>query len=333
MRQALLKKVIPERKTFQRGDSLKRLWQFTTSVLLTIAAFAGCTANAHGQQTGHYLQGITGLENGSGMPPGIYVTYAPYLELLRSLKNQNGNTTFNADLNVVIHNTIVQATLPVKFLGAWYGVDFILPTANTRLQANTITPSYQSAGISDIYVAPVVLGWTKGRFNYLADYGFYAPTGSFNPASPFSPGLGFWEQQLQFGTTYTIDNKKLWNTSVLSTWELNQTKQGVDLKPGPMATFEYSLGRKLLHDSATVGIAGYAYQQLSADSGSAVNPAVRGNLGRAFAVGPEVKYASLKHRVAFDARYEPQFAVQSHTSGSTVVFTVSYLGFFRPREH
>jgi hypothetical protein len=114
-------------------------------------------------------------------------------------------------------------------------------------------------------------------------------------------------------------------------WEFNQTKSSEDVKPGPMATFEYSFGRRLLHYSLNVGAAGYAYQKLSADSGSAVPADVRGDLDRSFGLGPEVKYTNLKHHVAFDARYEPQFGVQSRTSGNTVSFTLTYLNMFRPK--
>jgi hypothetical protein len=299
------------------------LFAIIAAVLTSTAAFA--------QQNGHYLQGITGLEDGSAPPPGFYVTYAPYLNLVNSLKGADGNTIANVDVNTVVHNMIFQMTIPKKFLGAWYGFDVIVPVVNTRLQGNEVSPSAQSAGLSDIYVAPLVLGWDKGQSTYLVEYGFYAPTGAFNPSNPFNPGLGFWEQQVQAGTTRYFDKRKLWNASVLSTWEFNQTKSSEDLKPGPMATFEYSFGRRLFNYSVNIGAAGYVYHKLSADTGSAVNPMVRGDLDRSFGLGPEFKYTNLEHHVAFDVRYEPQFGVQSRASGNTVVFTLTYLNIFRPK--
>jgi hypothetical protein len=297
--------------------------------IVVVAVMASTTALA--QQNGHYLQGVTGLENSSAPPPGFYVTYAPYLDLVDSLKGPDGHTLANVNVNSVVHNMIFEMTTPKKVLGAWYGFDVIVPVVNTRLQGNDVSPSAQSAGLSDIYVAPLVLGWDKSQSTYLVEYGFYAPTGSFNPSNPFNPGLGFWEQQVQAGTTRYFDKRKLWNGSVLSTWEFNQTKSSEDLKPGPMATFEYSFGRRLFHYSVNVGVAGYAYQKLSADSGSAVPATVRGDLDRSFGLGPEFKYTNLKHHVSFDARYEPEFGVQSRPSGNTVVFTLTYLNIFHPK--
>jgi|GEM_PF-842431 len=295
-----------------------------------IAAF-WWTAPAVAQQSGHYLQGITGLDDGTAPPPGIYVTYLPYLNLVDSLKGPNGATLQNLDLNIVVHNAIFQMTTRKKFLGANYGFTVIIPTVNTRLEGNEISPSMQNAGLSDIYVAPIVLGWEKGKATYLLNGGFYAPTGQFNAASPFNAGLGFWEEQIQAGMTYNFDKTKLWNASVLSTWEINQGKQRRDLKPGPMATFEYSFGRRFLHGGINVGAAGFAYQKLSADTGGAVNPAVRGNLDRAFGLGPEIKLVNPKYHMAVDVRYEPQFGVQSRTGGNILVISLTYLRFLAPK--
>jgi hypothetical protein len=105
-------------------------------------------------------------------------------------------------------------------------------------------------------------------------------------SSTLNPGLDFWEEQVQAGTTYNLDKNRLWNASLLSTWEFNQGKQRGDLKPGPMATFEYSFGRRFPNGGINVGVAGFAYQKLSADTGSAVKPPVRRNLDRGSALAP-----------------------------------------------
>jgi len=193
---------------------------------------------AQAQQVGHYLQGFTGLENGSTPPPGFYGSYAPALNLVNSFKGPNGNTVINVDLNVVAHPAVFELVMPKKVLGGNYAWLFMVPAVNTRIVADVFNTSAQSAGLSDIYFAPVILGWEKGKFNYTINYGFYAPTGDFDPNSAFNPGLGFWEHQIQAGTTYNIDKRKLWNASLLSTWEINQSKLREDLKPGPMVTFE-----------------------------------------------------------------------------------------------
>ena len=243
-----------------------------TAVFLTFSSVV--TASA--QQVGHYLQGVTGLENGSTAPPGLYVGYLPYIEMINSFKDASGNTLLNTDINVVAHNAVYSVTTAKKILGATYGIGVIIPIVNTRVVANTFDTTVQEAGVSDIFFEPVVLGWEKGKVNYTLNYGFYAPTGNFNPSAALNQGLGFWEHQIEAGATYNIDKKKLWNTSLLSTWEINQSKSGLDVKAGPMATFEYSLGHRFFKYAMNAGAAGYAYTKLSPDSGSGVGRLAQG---------------------------------------------------------
>jgi hypothetical protein len=300
-----------------------RLWSLL--LIAFTASFAVFHPSASAQQAGHYVEGITGLENGTAPPPGFFATYLPYINHITELKGATGNKLLNLDLNLVAHNNVFAMTFPKKFLGGLYGFDVIIPVVNTRVVADAFDASAQSAGLSDTYFAPIVLGWEKGKANFTANYGFYAPTGAFDPSLALNPGLGFWEQQIQAGTTYAIDKRKLWNTSVLTTWEINQSKEGLDLKPGPMFTAEYSFGRRFYGYKMNAGLAGAAYHKLSADSGSDVKPITAGVLDRSFSIGPEWKYTNLNWHLGFDVRYEQQFGVQAKTQGPVFVIGITYL--------
>jgi hypothetical protein len=285
---------------------------------------------AFGQQTGHYLQGITGLDNGSGLPPGVFVSYLPYIYKIDSLRGPNGNSLIQPDLTITAHNIAYQVTTKKKILGADYGLSVIIPIVNTRLTADLFNATQQQAGVSDIYFSPITLSWAEKKATYTVNYGFYAPVGQFDPTLVSNPGLGFWEHQIQAGAGYSFDKLKLWNASLLSTWEINQSKSGLDLKPGPMVTLEYSLGHRFDKYKINLGAAGYIYHKLSADSGSDISPLVAGALDRSFGIGPEFKYANPVKHFAFDFRYERQFAVQSKTQGDVFAIGISWLNFFPP---
>jgi hypothetical protein len=220
---------------------------------------------------------------------------------------------------------------PKKILGGDYSLAFMVPILNTRFSANLFNASAESAGVSDILFEPIGLGWEKGKANYTANYSFYAPSGNFDPSLPLNPGLGFWEHQIQAGMTYVFDKKKLWNASGLTTWEINQSKTGLDVKPGPIFTGEYSFGRRFFKYQMNAGIVGYASQKLSADSGSGINPLIKGDLDRGFGAGGEWKYTDIRHHLAFDVRYEDQFGVQLRTSGQVLVFSITYLDLLLPK--
>ena len=262
------------------------------------------------------LEASRAIENGSSPPPGFYAAAFGLVEPIDSIKGPGGNTVIKPDLNVGGAIAAYSVTTEKKILGADYGVAFMVPVLNTRFNSNLFSVSAESAGVSDILFEPVNLGWHRAHADYTVNYSFYAPSGNYDPDSPLNPGLGFWEHQIQAGLTYNIDKKKLWNVAGLTTWEINQSKLGVDVKPGPIFTAEYQMN---------AGIVGYASQKLSPDSGSGINPLLRGDLDRAFGAGGEWKYTDIKHHLAYDVRYEQQFGVQLRTSGQVLVFSITFL--------
>jgi hypothetical protein len=309
---------------------MKPVFPCVPSRFLALTALAALSLSSPAQQLGHYIGGFTGLENGSTAPPGFYAAAFGLVQPINSIKGPGGNTVLRPDIDVGGVIAAYSVVTPKKILGGDYSLAFMVPVLNTRFTANLFDASAESAGVSDILFEPIGLGWAKGRANYTADYAFYAPSGNFDPSSPLNPGLGFWEHQIQAGITYNIDKKKLWNASGLTTWEINMSKSGLDVKPGPIFTGEYSFGRRFFKYQMNAGIVGYASQKLSPDSGSGINPLIKGDLDRGFGVGGEWKYTDIKHHLAFDVRYEDQFGVQLRTSGQVLIFGITFLHFLPP---
>jgi hypothetical protein len=294
-----------------------------------LAIFTLSTSTASAQQLGHYIGGFTGLENGSSPPPGFYAAGYGLIEPVDTIKGPAGNTVLRPKIDVAGAIAAYSITFPKTILGGNYGIAFMVPVLNTRFNSNIFDINASSAGVSDILFMPASLGWEHGPVNYTANYSFYAPSGDFDPTVPLNPGLGFWEHQIQAGLTWSIDKKKLWNTSGLTTWEINMSKIGTDLKPGPIFTGEYSFGRRFFKYQMNAGIVGFASQKLSADTGS-VNPLIKGYTDRGFGAGGEWKYTDIKHHLAYDVRYEQQFGVQLRTSGKVLVFSISFLDLLPP---
>lgn len=297
--------------------------------LISLVALTVCAGGLQAQQSGHYLQGLTGLDNGTAAPPGIYVSYLTWVNTAVSFQGPQGETIADLGLNIGIHNVVFQMTTRKKFLGARYGFSVAGSVANSRVISATPSAALK-AGFSDLFISPVVLGWEKGKANVLVDYGFYAPTGPFDPTKSLNPGLGFWEHQAQAGMGYSFDKNKVWNASVLSTWEINQSKTRLNLKPGPMVTVEYGIGRRLDKHKINLGAVGYAYHKLTSDSGSDAGYLGGTALDRSFGVGPEFKYTDPKRHFALNLRYERQFAVQSKTQGNVFVAGVTWVNMFTP---
>jgi hypothetical protein len=296
----------------------------TTLLLLSTPATA--------QEIGHYIQGVAGLDSGSQPPPGLFFTYLPYIYYVDSLKGRNGNTLVNTNLTFTIHNAVITAVTPTKFLGADYGFSFAVPVVNQRL-VNDILPSgsVSKAGVSDIFFEPLMLGWQKSRADIRFTYGFYAPTGDYNSENLSNVGLGFFENQLQLGSTFHLDQAKMLNASFLTTWEINQQKSGENIKPGEMFTLEYGLGKKFLKGGLNLGVSGYYYRKLIADSGADINPIQRGIHDQALGLGPEAQL-TLPVKPPFFAqlivRYQPQFEVIGRPHGQVLTIAFSIIDLF-----
>jgi hypothetical protein len=299
---------------------------FSASVLLSLGTAVT------GQELGHYIQGVAGLDGGSQPPPGVFFTYLPYIFYVDSLKGRNGNSIVNTNLTFTIHNAVITAVTPTKFLGADYGFVFGVPVTNQRL-VNDILPtgSVSKAGVSDILFEPVMLGWHKSRTDILFTYGFYAPTGDYNSENVSNVGLGFFENQFQLGSTFHLDQAKTLNASLLTTWEINQNKAGEDIKPGEMFTLEYGVGKKFLKGGLNLGASGYYYRKLTADSGTDINPNRRGIHDQALGLGPEAQL-TLPVKPPFFAqlivRYQPQFDVKGRPHGQVLILAFSIIDLF-----
>lgn len=296
-----------------------------------MAAFIFCAAPATSQQLGHYIQGATGINGGSQPPSGFYATYLPYLFNVDSVRDRNGDKVLDADLRVAIQGVGLTYITKQKIFGATYGVSMLGAFTRQRLNSDVLPSGSVGTGFdfTDTLFVPATLGWRNERMDVTASYGFYAPNGSFDPNKSVNVGLGFWEHQLQLGTTVRLDGAKTWSASLMTTWEINHTKAGIDLQPGPMMTAEYGVGKKFLMGGLTLGGSGYYYRKLIPDSGTAVNPLRRGIHDQAFAIGPEatliVPLGAPYRLVSINFKYQPQFFVTARPQGQVFIFNLTFM--------
>lgn len=296
-----------------------------------LGAALALAAPATSQQLGHYIQGATGIDGGSQPPSGFYATYLPYLFNVDSVRDRNGDKVLDADLRIAIQAVGLTYITKRKIFGATYGVSMLAPFTRQRLNSDILPSGGASTGygFTDTLFVPAMLGWKKERMDVTASYGFYAPSGDFDPNKAVNVGLGFWEHQIQLGTTVRLDAAKTWSASLMTTWEINHTKAGVDLKPGPMMTAEYGIGKKLLMGGLKLGGSGYYYWKLIPDSGTAINPLRRGINDQAFAIGPEatltLPLGAPYRLVSIIFKYQPQFFVKSRPQGQTFIVNLTFI--------
>jgi hypothetical protein len=176
------------------------------------------------------------------------------------------------------------------------------------------------------------LGWSLKRADIMAGYNLYIPTGRFSQGGNDNTGLGMWGNEFTIGTTVYFDQKKLWNVAATFGLEFHTNKSGTNINVGDMGTIQGGVGRTFYKKVSgpvpmimNLGVAGYSQFKVTGDSGSDINPALRGYKDRVFALGPEFNIYIPRPRLSLVVRYEPEFGARLRSQGQTVVFSVAWV--------
>ncbi|MDQ8729229.1 transporter [Bradyrhizobium sp. LHD-71] len=176
-------------------------------------------------------------------------------------------------------------------------------------RSRSISDSLFSYG--DLY-PQATLKWNHGVHNTMV-YGMAnLPVGDYEPNRLTNIGLGHWSVDGGFGYTY-FDQKAGNEFSFVTGLTYNFKNPDLQYKNGIDWHLDWGAS-KFLSKQIHVGLVGYAYQQLTADSGSG---ATLGDFeSRVFAVGPQIGYLfpvgnmqgylNLKGYGEFGARHRPE---------------------------
>jgi hypothetical protein len=227
-------------------------------------------------------------------------------------------TVFGAGLNYVTQK---------KLWSANYGFMVVLPFANNRLQGGRIDEN-PGAGLTDMLVQPINLGWHTRRTDTLVSYGLYVPTGRYEDGADDNTGLGMWGQELQVGATFYFDEKRTWNAATMASFDTFSDKKDSDIHVGNILTLEGGAGRDFLGGGLGVGLAYYAGYKLTDDNLSPVANVLVGGKNRGYGLGPEVTLAIAARRTMYGfvtVRYQWEFGTRVAPEGAALNVLATFL--------
>ena len=166
-------------------------------------------------------------------------------------------------------------------------------------------------GFGDLFFQPT-LRWNHGVHNTMV-YGMVnAPVGTYDPARLVNFGLGHVGVDVGGGYTY-FDPQSGWEASAVAGLTYNFKNPSLDYQNGIDAHLDWGVS-KFLSKQVHVGLVGYAYQQLTPDSGSGATFGAFES--RVFGVGPQIGflfpvgdlqgYLNLKGHKEFGAEHRPE---------------------------
>jgi hypothetical protein len=299
-------------------------------VASTFAAVLPASAGEGG--AGLYVPGSQGFGAGVTPPPGFYLTQG-FLVYDGKVSAQVGGGIISANARKTVFVSALNLLVVPSFeiAGGRIGLSASVPYAGyTRLDARASTGGTTIAsktvdgwGLGDISVKAQI-GWTHGEFSHTAYVSAWAPTGRYETG--FFPSTGKNHVGIDVGWGFT----QMWKDAGI---ELSGAvgivtefaNPATNYRNGVAVHFEGALGKKL-DNGLLIGVAGYAYQQITKDSGTG---ATLGPLkGRTYGVGPALSYSFLAGTVptSLSIRHYQEFGVENRFKGhlTTATATVKF---------
>jgi hypothetical protein len=275
------------------------------------------------QLNGQNIKGDTGLRSGSQAPTGTYVAVPLWFYSADAVKNRDGEEILTGNLDAALFGLALNVVTSKRILGANYGFLLVLPWANNRVQGVEDFDSNPGAGLTDMFIQPVTLGWHKPRADMMAAYGLYLPTGRYEVGAANNTGLGMWAHEILLGTTIYLNKEKTWHAATTATFDFQSEKADSDTTVGNILNLEGGVGADFLGGGLTAGLAYYGTFKLTDDRFDSRLPSVliRGK-NRVWAVGPEVTLAIAARRTVYGfvtVRYQWELGARTTAEGVVLV--------------
>jgi hypothetical protein len=279
----------------------------------------GCGLAAQAQFTGHYPIGVEGVKGGTLPPPGFYLRDYNLFYISDRLNDRHGNEV-PVDFEAFGYANAIRPVwiTSKKVLGGFYGMDVLVPLVYKDVKLKAVGKSDSQFNLGDIFVEPITLSWHWKQADFGVGYGFWAPSGDYDPRQLANTGLGFWGHMATVGGTVYADAEKTWSFSVLTRYEINHENDDLGITPGNTLSLEWGIS-KAFRKFYEVGVAGYWQQQTTEDSGSGATDA----LDYVVAIGPEINIVCPKLMLFTSLRYNYEIDSKDRPQGHTITLTLT----------
>lgn len=261
---------------------------------------------------GVYPNGAESFMTGALPPPGGYfVNYTTYYSAGQFKNNNAAFKTFDATVAADVMRGIY--VTPVQVLGGTWAMHAFVPVTDVNVTMGS--SSAHRSGLGDIIVDPFILGWHAGDFHWLGGFDVSVPTGAYDKNSLANPGRNYWAFTPVAAITWR--NGAGWELSTKVMYDINTENRDTDYRSGNELHADFIAAKHF--DQLAVGLGGYAYRQITGDSGAG---AVLGEFkGQAVALGPQVSYQL--GGVGLEAKYQKEFAVENRPEGDKLWLRVN----------
>lgn len=265
---------------------------------------------------GAYPNGAEDFMTGSIPPPGTYlINYFSYYHADKRKDNSGSTVPGDFDAESTADTLRFIHISKKKVFGASWGMHTLIPFVNVHIRTPGGVDS--KAGLGDITVNPLLLGWHFTNWHLAAGVDTKIPTGSYNKKDIANIGRNYWTFEPIFAVTYLSNDG--YEASGKFMYDFNTKNTATNYWSGDEFHFDYTLGKKI--ENMNIGIGGYYYKQITDDSLN--GNTLYGKKGQVFAFGPQFRYG-LKN-MYFTLKYQWETLVKNRPEGEKLWFKFGYI--------
>lgn len=292
---------------------------------LPVATGAGAAEGG----AGFYLLGSRGPMAGFTPPPGVYFQNDTYVYSGQASVplELGGRLVAEVDATLLANLATTLWVTPVEVAGGNLALTVTLPIGGPDVEGRIEPSPFRTSDSTFTFGDPVLgafLGWHSGNFHWQTGVSVNVPIGDYREGEIANMSFNHWAADLYASLT----------------WFDMQT--GIELSGAAGITFngedpatDYRNGTEFHLEAAAVqhfgprfdaGLVGYFYEQLTADSGAGVPPALGGFEGRVFALGATagMNFKVGELPVSARVKYFHEFDVRNRLEGDSAFLTISF---------
>jgi hypothetical protein len=280
------------------------------------------TGAASAQVRGVYPTGMNAIGAGAAPAPGWAYSNLFIANTRDERVGPAGETLATGEQSVLLDlNTFAWGTKDVVLAGARIGATATIILSRNSLESDIEGSLGGGAGLGDLFVQPLMLGWTKGQVNFKAAYGIVVPTGRFEAGADDNVGSGYWTHAFSGGVTANPSKSRANSLSVFAMYEIHERQETTDIRPGDTLTLDaswmHAASRRADFD-AQVGVVGYAQWQTTDRRGPGVTPEEAGDHYRVYALGLATTLGWPQRRSSVAVKLFQEFDARSTFEGYSV---------------
>jgi hypothetical protein len=241
-------------------------------------------------------------------PPGLYgIAYIASYNANELRDNNGKRVPLDFDLDVSAVSSRLIWVTDQKLFGGQLAFHAIAPLVHISATVNGMGKT--KSGLADVTFGPALGYHASENLHYVFVLDINAPTGQYNKNDLVNLGRNYWNLEPLFGVSY-IQPRGL-NADLKLMYDFNARNKDTDYRSGQEFHADYAIGWGF-SPNFVAGVGGHVYKQTTDDElGGAT---VGGNRGRAFAIGPSIKYDNGKGWF-LTAKYANEYKVKNRARG------------------